>query len=79
LFEKNEEKELFDSFKLKNKGDNYLEKMDNLFGLKPQIDNFFDNVMVNVDDEKIKKNRKNLIANIYKAFSDIADIKEISI
>ena len=73
------EKELYKAFKAKNKGNNYLERMDNLFGLKPEIDNFFDNVMVNVDDEKLKTNRKNLIANIYKAFSDIADIKEITI
>ena len=35
--------------------------------------------MVNVDDEKIKHNRKSLIASIYKEFLDIADIKEITI
>jgi len=73
------EKKLYEAFKAKNKGETYLEKMDNLFSLKPEIDNFFDNVMVNVDDEKLKTNRKNLIASIYKAFSDIADIKEITI
>ncbi|NPA55672.1 MAG: glycine--tRNA ligase subunit beta, partial [Epsilonproteobacteria bacterium] len=73
------EKELYQAFKQKNKGDTYLEKIDNLFSLKPQIDNFFDNVMVNANDEKLKTNRKNLIATIYKAFSDIADIKEITI
>jgi len=73
------EKKLYEAFKEKNKGESYLEKMDNLFSLKPEIDNFFDNVMVNVDDEKLKTNRKNLIASIYKAFSDIADIKEITI
>ena len=73
------EKELYKVFKEKNKGESYLERMDNLFSLKSEIDNFFDTVMVNVDDEKLKTNRKNLIANIYKAFSDIADIKEITI
>ena len=73
------EKKLYQAFKSKNKGKTYLERMDNLFSLKPEIDNFFDNVMVNVDDEKLKTNRKNLIASIYKAFSDIADIKEITI
>jgi len=74
------EKELFRAYKEKSsiKGD-YLEKMDALFSLKPQIDNFFDNVMVNVDDEKLKANRKNLIGNIYNSFSNIADIKEITI
>jgi len=74
------EKELYKAYKEKSalEGD-YLEKMDSLFSLKPEIDNFFDNVMVNVDDEKLKSNRKNLIGNIYKSFSDIADIKEITI
>ena len=79
LFQEKAEIELFEAFNNKNKGNSYIEKIDNLFGLKPEIDNFFDNVMVNVDDEKLKTNRINLIANIYKAFSDIADIKEITI
>ena len=75
------EKELYKAFKEKSsiKNVDYLEKMDNLFSLKPEIDNFFDNVMVNVDDAKLKQNRINLIGNIYQAFSNIADIKEISI
>jgi glycyl-tRNA synthetase beta chain len=74
------EKALFKAYKEKSsiEGD-YLEKMDALFSLKPEIDNFFDNVMVNVDDERLKTNRKNLIGNIYKSFSSIADIKEITI
>jgi len=57
----------------------YEEYLENLFALKEPIDNFFDNVMVNDKDEKIKNNRKNLIATIYKAFKSVADIKEISI
>jgi glycyl-tRNA synthetase beta chain len=74
------EKELYKAFKEKNSLElDYLEKMDALFSLKPEIDNFFDNVMVNVEDEKLKQNRINLIGNIYKAFSNIADIKEITI
>jgi glycyl-tRNA synthetase beta chain len=35
--------------------------------------------MVNVEDKKIKNNRKNTVASIYKSFKEIADIKEISI
>ena len=50
-----------------------------LFGLKPYIDAFFDNVMVNVDDAALQKNRKHLIASIYKAFRDIAELKEITV
>ncbi|GAX87419.1 glycyl-tRNA synthetase beta chain [Lebetimonas natsushimae] len=79
LFEKDEEKELWNEF---NKVKNYTDlekKLDFLISLKPLIDKFFDNVMVNVEDEKIKNNRKSLIASIYKEFLDIADIKEITI
>ncbi len=75
------EKELFTVYS--NVSDNeekcYHDRLVKLFSLKPQIDQFFDNVMVNVDDEKIKQNRKNLILAIYLAFRDVADIKEITI
>jgi glycyl-tRNA synthetase beta chain len=57
----------------------YHDKLEKLFSLKPEIDAFFDSVMVNVEDEKIKKNRKNLILAIYLAFKEVADIKEITI
>ena len=81
LFEKDEEKELFNEYKeLKDKEfDDYEVRLQELFSLKPKIDNFFDNVMVNVEDEKIKTNRKNLISSIYKTFKEIADIKEITV
>ena len=55
------------------------EQLDPLFALKPELDNFFDNVFVNHEDEKIKTNRKNLIGLVYQGFRKIADIKEITI
>jgi glycyl-tRNA synthetase beta chain len=81
LFEKDVESRLFSAYKkvTQNEYNSYKEKLDALFGLKPEIDNFFDHVMVNAEDEKIKNNRKNLIALIYQNFMDIADIKEITI
>ena len=79
LFEKEEEKELFDELKKVKNIKDLEEKLNFLLSLKPLIDKFFDNVMVNVDDEKIKHNRKSLIASIYKEFLDIADIKEITL
>ncbi len=39
-----------------------------LFSLKPQLDSFFEKVFVNHEDEKIKTNRKNLIAQVYLGF-----------
>jgi len=46
---------------------------------KPELDAFFENVMVNAEDEAIKNNRKALVASIYKSILNIADIKEVSI
>lgn len=81
LFEKDVERVLFEKFSAINAKsyDSYLEELDALFGLKVELDNFFDQVLVNADDERVKANRKNLIGSIYKAFTKIADIKEITI
>ena len=57
----------------------YEEELDALLGLKPELDSFFNNVMVNAEDEKLKNNRKALVASIYKNILNIADIKEVSI
>ncbi len=63
----------------KRQYDTYEEELDALFSLKPQLDTFFDTVMVNVEDEPLKRNRKALVGSIYKALLSIADIKEISV
>ncbi len=57
----------------------YEEKLTAMFALKPKLDSYFDEVMVNAEDEKLRINRKNSVASIYKSFREIADIKEISI
>lgn len=81
LFETSQERALYKDFKAKasKKYPSYESQLDALFGLKPKIDDFFDNVMVNADDENIAQNRQNLIALIYREFKSIADIKEISV
>lgn len=43
------------------------------------IDDFFDNVMVNVEDEAIKQNRLNLLNYIKTIFIKIADLDKIVI
>ena len=73
------EKKLYEEFKKAKEIEDLEKKLDALISLKPLIDDFFDNVMVNVDDEKLKHNRKSLIASIYKEFLDIADIKEVTL
>jgi len=81
LFENEEEKILYEAYQnvINKEYNSYEEELDALFGLKPQLDQFFDNVFVNHEDEKIKQNRKNLIGLMYQAFKNIADIKEITI
>lgn len=80
-FESEHEKALFAAFNdvIAQSYASYEENLDALFGLKPLIDAFFDNVMVNAEDVALRTNRQNLIASIYNAFKSIADIKEISI
>ncbi|WP_331773920.1 glycine--tRNA ligase subunit beta [Sulfurospirillum sp. 1612] len=81
LLQQEEEKNLYARFIAVRNEDYtlYEEKLDALFSLKPEIDAFFDNVMVNVEDASLKRNRQNLIASIYSEFKSIADIKEISV
>ena len=81
LFEKDEERRLYEAFLRRKEAEypDYETKLTALFDLKHDIDLFFDNVLVNAEDERIRQNRKNLIANIYKEFRKIADIKEISV
>ncbi|QOY55736.1 glycine--tRNA ligase subunit beta [Candidatus Sulfurimonas marisnigri] len=61
------------------KYNSYEEELDALFGLKPELDKFFEDVMVNAEDESVRNNRKSLLASIYKSILKIADIKEVSV
>jgi glycyl-tRNA synthetase beta chain len=81
LFENKEETELFTKYNdISSKVyATYEEELGALFSLKIQLDNFFDNVFVNHENEAIKTNRKNLIGLVYQGFKNIADIKEITI
>ena len=81
LFEDKSEHTLYARYLkvLKNRYESYEEELDSLLGLKPELDMFFDNVMVNADDEAVKNNRKALVASIYKSILNIADIKEVSV
>ena len=81
LFEGDAESSLYNAHKAVTSKtyDSFEAHLDALFSLKPQLDTFFDKVMVNADDEAIKTNRKNLVSSVYKSFKTIADIKEISI
>ena len=81
LFEEDAEKTLYAKYsEVSSKAyGSYEEELDALLGLKPELDSFFDSVMVNVEDEAVKNNRKSIVASIYKSILKIADIKEVSV
>ncbi len=81
LFEDDAEKALYERYQevINREYISYEEELDALLGLKPELDAFFTQVMVNVDDATLKNNRKALVANVYKSILNIADIKEVSI
>ena len=81
LFEEDAEKVLFEKYTNVSQAvyNSYEEELDALLGLKPELDIFFTNVMVNAEDEAIKTNRKSLVASVYKSILNIADIKEVSV
>ena len=76
------EKVLFDAAESLSKelagSNNYKEIMKSLIELKDLIDSFFDNVMVNVEDEKVKSSRLALIRRIRQLFLSVADISYLS-
>jgi glycyl-tRNA synthetase beta chain len=55
----------------------YREALQEIAGLRPEVDRFFDEVMVNAEDEQLRKNRLTLLAGLLIQFSTIADFSEI--
>lgn len=79
-----DELELFEAFySIEEKIDSFISKkeydkaLDNLVILKDPIDNFFDKVMVMVEDEKIRSNRLGLLRKIYNMMIRICDLSKI--
>ena len=81
LFEDDSENALFEKYTAVTSiaYDSFEVELDALLGLKPELDKFFDDVMVNAEDVAVKNNRKSLVASVYKSILKIADIKEVSI
>ncbi|TCS43903.1 glycine--tRNA ligase subunit beta [Reinekea marinisedimentorum] len=52
----------------------YTAALNELAGLRDVVDSFFDGVMVNADDEKIRLNRLALLAKLRSLFMQVADI-----
>ena len=61
-----------------SENNNYKETIKSLINLKESIDLFFDNVMVNVEDEEVKSSRLALIRRVRQLFLSVADISHLS-
>jgi glycyl-tRNA synthetase beta chain len=73
LLETGPERELFDAYRaLPERGP--LEEVANL---RPLVDRYFDKVMVNVADGRVRFNRLSMLSDMLKKFSTIADFSEI--
>jgi len=57
---------------------NYSKVMSILVEFRPIIDDFFDNVLVNTDNENIKLNRYRLLGRIRDLFLNVSDLAEIN-
>src|SRR6266571_2853031 len=55
----------------------YREALQDIAGLRPAVDNFFDEVMVMAEEEQVRKNRLTLLSELLSQFSTIADFSEI--
>ncbi|MFT5811683.1 MAG: glycyl-tRNA synthetase beta chain [Rubritalea sp.] len=55
----------------------YLQGLNELASLRPVVDQFFDDVMVMVDDQAIKTNRLALLGRLLNCFRQVADFSKI--
>jgi len=81
LFVEDAEHKLYEAYQtaINREYNNYKSNLEALFSLKENLDSYFDDVMVNAEDEALRGNRQNLIGSIYRSFRGIADIKEVTI
>ena len=82
LLKEQHEKILVDSLnKVKNKIENEEEDFNSVLNtissLHTPLNNFFDNVMVNVDDVKIKSNRLSILKKVLDTIKVYADFSKI--
>ena len=84
LLTASEEKALFKNLQIKydeiqnlvQKG-NFIKSVQSLALLRPYVDQFFDKVIVNTTEEKIRKNRLHLLALLRKTLHQVADFSKL--
>lgn len=80
LFDAGPEYDLYEAFaatRERIRGLGYQPALEAIATLRPAVDRFFDKVMVNVPDERIRHNRLALLHSLLTEFSTIADFSEI--
>ncbi len=55
----------------------YARGLSELLAIKPSLDNFFDKVLVMVEDPKVRGNRLNLIKSLVDMVSGVADLSQL--
>ena len=60
-----------------NAGD-YTASLQALAALKAPVDNFFNEVMVNVEDTALRANRLGLLATLHQAMNRVADLPRLA-
>ena len=78
LFENDQEKALAQAVANLSLGDDIKENLDQLFGLSPVIDAFFDNTMVMSDDEALKNNRLALLSALAQKAKTVAAFNKLN-
>ena len=56
----------------------YYDALETLLSLYLPLDDFFENVMVNADDESVRNNRLALLTEIQELFLKVADISQMA-
>lgn len=79
--EEGAERALFDAYQqLRQDMDgqpDYAASLERTASLRPQVDQFFDDVLVMAKDEAVRENRLTFLAQLLREFSTIADFSEI--
>jgi len=80
LFEEDAERALHADFERVRgiaRGASYQKALESIASLRPRVDLFFDKVLVNAKQERVRNNRLTLLHNLLSEFSTIADFSEI--
>ena len=84
LFEGDAERTLFATMRKaapkvedQKRAGHYKEALEVIAAMRPEVDKFFEQVMVMAENEAVKRNRLALLSELLREFSTIADFSEL--